>query len=325
MALLAAHSLSAGQTAPPAAGAFAVSHQPVDCVVADKHPRFEAQAPAGMDIATARVFFQGASQEWYSVGMKAEGPLFSGLLPSPKKNLKEFRYYIELTARGMETARTADRVTRVVASASECRGIVAASGVSTASILVAGPAGGAAVPSGFAPAGLVAGGGISGTTLAVAGAVVVGGGVVAATQLGGDDEAVEYAGTVSGQNSIAFGPCNRVERYTFELTMELTETGGVAGSRPGTYQVVSATNCTTGPQTGATTPFGIGQTPISRSGASLSFTYTESGQGETVVDFKGSLQGDIISGTVTLVSRVPNATGISVSTPMVSPVTLTRK
>src|SRR6187455_3301793 len=135
---------SSPQAQPPAGGSFSVIHQPVDCVVAGHHPRLEARFPAGVDVAAARVFFRGASQEWYSVGMTPEGATYAGILPSPKKNLKEFHYYIEATSRGMETARTEDRATRVVASSTECKGLVAASAVSTASVLVTGPAGAAA-------------------------------------------------------------------------------------------------------------------------------------------------------------------------------------
>ncbi len=309
------------------ATAFAVSHHPVDCVVADRHPRFEAQLPPGVDVAGARVFFKGATQEWYSVARKAEGASLVGVLPSPKKSLKEFHYYIEATSRSLETARTPDRGTRVVASPGECRGVVAASAASAASILITGPAGAAGMPAGFAPAGVVAaGGGISGTTLAVVGGAV-GAGAIAATKLKGDDDTSEFAGAVTGQLTLVFGPCTRLERYTFTLTIELTGShGGTAGSQPGTSQVLSATNCATGPQTGQTTPFGISQTPITRSGGALSFSYSEPGSpSETQLDFSGSVQGDVISGTVTLVKRAPNATGISVSTPMVAAVTLTRR
>ena len=185
--LAAAHAFPTAQSAGAPAPTFLIGHQPVDCVVAGKHPSFVASPPPGTDVAAARVFFQGASQEWYSVAMKAEGSTFVGVLPAPKSSLKEFHYYIEVTSRSLASSRTADRSTTVVASPGECRGLVAASVMSTASILVQGPAGAAAVPAGFAPAGLVAaGGGISATTVAI-GAVVVGGGAVAATQLGGDD------------------------------------------------------------------------------------------------------------------------------------------
>lgn len=311
------------------APAFAISHQAVDCVVAGKFPRLEARFPENAAVASAKVYFQGASQEWYAVTMKAEGVVFAGILPSPKKDLKQFHYYIEATSRTMETARTEDRSARVVAAPGECRGVLSAVAVSAAKIVVQGPAGAAVAPSGFANAGLAAaGGGISGTTVAV-GAAVVGGGALAATQLAGGeggDGSEEYAGPVSGELTILFGPCTRQERYSFTLTIELTDaTSGVAGSQPGKYEVLSATNCATGPQTGLTTPFGIGQAPVTRSGSAISFSYLESnGQGSTQVDFKGTLQGETISGTLTLVSRVPNLTGISVSTPMVAPVTLTR-
>lgn len=323
--LLGLHSLPVEQDG--SAPAFAISHQAVDCVIAGKHPRLEARFPEGTAVASAKVFFQGATRDWYSVPMKAEGAAFVGILPSPKQSLKEFQYYIEATSPAMQTARTEDRGARVVAASGECRGVVSGVALSTASILVQGPTGAAAVPSGFANAGLVAaGGGISGTTLAVVGAGVVGAGAVVATQVGGNNDSIEYSGPMSGQLSITFGPCLRIERYSMNLTIELTDTGGTAGSEPGKYEVLSATNCVTGPQTGNTTSFGIPQSPVTRSGSAVSFSTREgSGGAETVTDFKGTLNGDVISGTFTLVSRVPNLTGISESTPLVAQVSLTRK
>lgn len=320
--LLAVHAQAPVQ-APPAS--FVLSHRAVDCVIADKHPRFEAQAPQGVEVAAARVFFQGASQEWYSVAMKAEGPALVGILPTPKRSLKEFHYYIEATSKNLEISRTADRATRVVNSAGECRGIVTATAISTASILVQGPAGAAAVPAGFAPAGLVAaGGGISATTVAV-GAAVVGGGALAATQIsgGGDSDGGSYAGPVSGELTLTFGPCVRRERYSFTLLVQLTKTGGSAGTESGKSEVLSAANCATGPQTGQVDTFGMSQGPLTRTGNSVTFSSDQaSAESSTRMDFQGTLSGDVISGTVTMIRRVPNLTGTSTSTPLVAPVSL---
>lgn len=290
--------------APPSA--FEMAHQPLDCVVADKHPRLEARMPPGIDVATARVFFQGASPEWYSTPMKAEGPVFVGILPSPKRSLKEFHYYIEATSRSLETSRTADRATRVVASPGECRGLVAASAISSASILVQGPAGAAAVPAGFAPAGLVAaGGGISATTLAV-GAAVVGAGAVAVTQVTGGSD---YYGAVGGTYTLNFGGCQRVMRYTGTLVISLSGDGGEASSDGGRYETLSST-CPNGPQAGNVLNAGFPTGPITRSGDSISYSATEvNGINTGTATFTGTLAGNTITGTFTYTERIEGASG----------------
>lgn len=319
--LAAAHAFSAAQSAVPPAPTFLIGHQPVDCVVAGKHPSFVASPPPGTDVAAARVFFQGASQEWYSVAMKAEGSTFVGVLPAPKSSLKEFHYYIEVTSRSLASSRTADRSTRVVASPGECRGLAAASVMSTASILVQGPAGAAAVPSGFAPAGLVAaGGGISATTVAI-GAVVVGGGAIAATQLSGGDSS-EYAGPVSGDMTFDFGGCTRVERVTATLVISLdSPTGGDSASEGGQSVVLSST-CPGGPQAGAVEQAGFPLGPVVRAGDQVSYSASEtvaSGTGQA--DFKGMVSGNTITGTFTFTRRIiignnPPSVGV-LSTPVV--------
>ena len=318
--ILATHARLALQASKPPAATFEVSHQPVDCVVADKHPRFEALMPPGVDVATARVFFQGASQEWYSAPMKAEGSTFVGILPAPKRSLKEFHYYIEATSRTLETSRTADRATRVVGSPGECRGIVAASAVGAASILVQGPAGAAAVPAGFAPAGLVAaGGGISATTVAI-GAVVVGGGAIAATKLAGSDS-TDYAGPVTGDMTFDFGNCTRVEHLTLTLVISLDgKGGGESSSESGQSRIVSST-CSGGPQAGAVEAAGFPVGPVTQSGSKVSYSASETvASGDGHVDFSGTLGGSTINGTFVFTRRIiiasnPPSVGV-LSTPV---------
>lgn len=312
--ILATH---ASITLPPQnspAAVFEISHQPVDCVVADKHPRLEARMPPGVDVATARVFFQGAGQEWYSTAMKAEGAAFVGILPAPKRTLKEFRYYIEATSRTLETSRTADRTTRVVGSPGECRGVVAASAAGAASILVQGPAGAAAVPAGFAPAGLVAaGGGLSATTVAI-GAVVVGGGAIAATQLTGSD-LTDYAGPVTGDMTFDFGGCVRVEHLTLTLVISLDgKGGGESSSESGQSRILSST-CPGGPQAGAVEAAGFPVGPVVQSGSKVSYSASETvASGDGHVDFSGTLNGNTITGTFVFTRRItlsnPPATGV---------------
>lgn len=302
--VLATHASIARQPQKPAGPAFEVAHQAVDCVVADKHPRIEAGMPPGVDVAAARVFFQGASQEWYSAPMKAEGSTFVGVLPAPKKSLKEFRYYIEATSRTLETSRTADRATRVVGSPGECRGVVAASAVGTASILVNGPAGAAAVPAGFAPAGLVAaGGGLSATTVAI-GAAVVGGGAIAVTQLAGSDS-TDYAGPVTGDMTFDFGNCIRVERITVTLVIILDGKGGGESASEGGQSRVLSSTCSSGPQAGAVEAAGFPVGPVVQSGSKVTYSASETvASGDGRVDFSGTLSGSTITGTFVFTRRI---------------------
>jgi hypothetical protein len=158
---------------PTARPALSIEHQPVGCAAAERFPRLEARFTPADTIAKARVLFQGANlEEWYSVVMKPEGTAYAGILPKPKKSLSAFRYYIEVTDTALETSRTAEYTTSVVASASECKSKIMAGVVTSASVVLLGPAGAAAVPVGFASAGVVA----AGSAASAAGATSAGGG-----------------------------------------------------------------------------------------------------------------------------------------------------
>ena len=172
--------------APIAAQAPTIDHRPVGCVAAEKFPQFEARFLPADSIATARVLFSGKNPEdWYSVAMKSEGTAFVGVLPKPKKSLKAFRYYIEVTDRSLRTSRTADLTTNVVGSASECKGKLMAGTLVAASVLLAGPAGAAAVPIGFASTGVVVAGSAAAASSAAGSAGGAGGGMGGLAVVGG--------------------------------------------------------------------------------------------------------------------------------------------
>ncbi|MBX7186833.1 MAG: hypothetical protein K1Y01_16950 [Vicinamibacteria bacterium] len=189
-----------------------IVHQPVACVTAEKFPRFEARLAPPEQVAAARVVFQGQTTDWYSVAMKPEGPLFAGVLPKPKKDLKSFRYYIEVMDKAMGTNRTAEYTAAVVDSASACKDRVVAGALGSASVILQGPAGAAALPAGFASSGVVAGsaagsgsaagvsaagaagGGVGATALVIGGVAVAGGAAAVAASAGGGEDS-------SGSNS----------------------------------------------------------------------------------------------------------------------------
>ncbi len=199
---------------PALAQTLNIEHRPVGCVAAGKFPRFEAGfAPAG-SIAAARVVFQGQTTDWYSVAMKPEGALFAGVLPQPKKDLKSFRYYIEVTDKAMGASRTPEYTAAVVDSAGACQGRLMATALGSASVVLQGPAGVAALPAGFASSGVVAGsaagstaaagasvagasGGLGATALVIGGVVVAGGAAAAVATKGGG----ESSSTSSNSNS----------------------------------------------------------------------------------------------------------------------------
>jgi len=192
-----------------------IDHQSVACAAAGKFPRMEARfAPPG-EVAAARVVFQGQTADWYSVAMKPEGTVFSGVLPKPKKDLKSFRYYIEVTDKAMGTSRTAEYTAAVVDSASACKGKLMAGSLGSASVILQGPAGVAALPAGFASSGVVAGsaagsgsavgatgagagagGGIGATALVIGGLAVAGGAVAVAMPK--DDSSSSDSSSTSG-------------------------------------------------------------------------------------------------------------------------------
>lgn len=173
-------SLNSAGVAPQA---LSIDHQPVACAVAEKFPRFDARFTPVDSVAVARVLFQGETKEWYAVAMKAEGPAFTGVLPKPKKSLKAFRYYIEVTDKSLGTGRTAEYTTSVVDSSSACNGRVMAGALTSAAVILQGPTGLAALPAGFASSGVVAAGSAAGSATGAAGGAVGAGGGIGATAL----------------------------------------------------------------------------------------------------------------------------------------------
>jgi hypothetical protein len=181
---LAAPALAAAPApVPPGNDAVAIEHRPVHCVVAGKYPQLDACFAPPERVARARVYFRPEGDpEWYYVEMKPEADCYRGTLPRPKKSLKRMRYYISVTDQDFAEARTEEYAAGVVTSAKACTIGAVAPYVTTASVVVSGAA---ALPAGFATAGLLAG---VGATTAVAGAAIVGAGTAGAVIAGGDGE-----------------------------------------------------------------------------------------------------------------------------------------
>jgi len=313
-----------------------IEHSPVACVLAGKFPRIEAHSESVGDGGAARVYFQGATRDWYSVSMKSENGVLVGVLPKPKGELKAFRYYIEVVNRSVESTRTPEYSTTVIESAGGCQGRTVAAAAAGASIVLQGPAGVAGVPGGFASSGIVAaGGGISATAVGVVGAAVAGGAVAVVKAAAPDQQ--EFAGPFSFDLTLRFGNCIRVERHSGTVAIEISETGGSSFIESGRLEILSNTpGCTTGPQTGQVSTFGANG-GATRSGASVSFDITLNGPtpeaNTTAADhytFNGTLaNGDkdngTITGTLTKTVQVDGPNGRVVSTTPSTTVTLTRR
>lgn len=224
-----------------------IEHQPVACAVAEKFPRMGARFSPADTVAAAQILFQGANAtEWYAVAMKSDEGGFSGTLPRPKKSLREFRYYIEVTDSALRTSRTTEYTTSVVGSGSECQGKVLAATVASATVALIGPAGAAVVPAGFAATGVVAAGsgvaGASGAGGAGAGGlstgVLVAGGLAAAA--GGIAVA---AGASKGGDE---GSGSRTAGPSCPSASELAATSGGLLTPSGSVVCTQFLPCTTG-------------------------------------------------------------------------------
>lgn len=323
--------------APAGAQPLAIVHQPVACAVADRFPRLEARLSPAERVATARIVFQGQTADWYSVAMKPDGAIFTGVLPRPRNDLKSFRYYIETVDQALATNRTPEYTTSVVDGSGGCRGGVMAAALSSASVLVQGPAGVAALPAGFASAGVVAGSaagaagtagagsGAAGTAVAGAsgvgagglstGAIIgiaagVGGAAVAGLAVaGGSDATSSGNGSVGGQWAGTWrdnDPTPNCGTLAFSTTLNLAQSGAsLSGSMTNLITTVppaSSTGCAT-PGTSFSGPVTSG----SVSGTSVQFVATLTSVSPTrIFTFTGSVSGSSLTGTyVTTIAEFP--------------------
>jgi hypothetical protein len=158
----------------------AIQHDPPACVLADHPARIGACLPLGSPLRAGRLHFRDAARtHWYDVDLIAEGSCLWGTLPSPQRRLRRVSYFLDLTGGPGITARTPERLVRVVGDESDCAGgavapvdvaeppFVTASGGAPLTPEGFGPRGGRAVPW---IAGLLVAGGAGGTAAVLAGA-----------------------------------------------------------------------------------------------------------------------------------------------------------
>jgi len=177
--------------------------------------------------------------------MKPEAGVFAGVLPKPKKSLRQIEYYIEATDTAFGASRTSEYRPAVASGPAACQDKVMAGVLGSASVLIDGPAGAPLVPVGFDPAGVVSatspgsgsasggstgaagtaatgsgtaaapgataavgtggGGGIGTTGLVIGGAVAAGAGIAIALAGGGGDSSGGAGGSGSGGGGASGG------------------------------------------------------------------------------------------------------------------------
>lgn len=145
------------------AGAVGVAHKDVGCVVAGRHPRFDACFTPAEAVGRAQVQFRADENgPWFSVDMKGDGSCHSALLPKPTNKIERFHYFIEVVDRSfamvLQPGSAPDRsyAPRVVSRESDCgQGLLVAASNPTASVVVnmARDAGGKVLQAGTASAG----------------------------------------------------------------------------------------------------------------------------------------------------------------------------
>jgi hypothetical protein len=318
-----------------AAETVTIEHSAVGCVVAEKHPRFEARFTPGDAVAKAKVLFQPKdAARWYAVAMKREGPVFHGVLPKPKKSLEAFRYYIEVTDKAASTSRTPEQTATVVRTAAECQDKMMAGALGSATVALEVPAGAPTVPAGFAAGGVTVvagaaagaaavstGGGFPTAAVLIGAGAAAAGGAVIVAKGAGEPKARTYSGPFNGEytvTSFCFGgtggnTCTRVFALAGNATVTLEEDSN------GSVKDVSGLQLT-GMQTetrisGMCTP--IGTSPFGRScrldGPAGALTCRQEnetspsrGSAKQVFEFSGALAGGALTGNATLDDRSEN-------------------
>jgi hypothetical protein len=198
---------------------------------------------------------------------------------------------------------------------------------------VSGSASGASGATGGAAGAGGAGGGLSATTVAIVGGAAAAGSIVAINELTGE---TNYSGSYSGVMEWRNGPnqtCSHQSRVSGPVRIALsvsgdgtvTGTAHTSGGNRSQLENLSST-CPNTPTFGVVSDYyWLGEPRVTGTTASLTF-HGELGQGfmiNWVFDFTGSLNGDVITGTL-LHSWLNVVTGFTQGT-VRTPVTLTKQ
>ena len=84
-----------------------VEHQPALCTVPDKPISLCAAISDDGTVATARIYFRRAGEDYYSfVNMSFTGVSYCGTLPGPKEKVKAVEYYVQAVDDAFQPQRT---------------------------------------------------------------------------------------------------------------------------------------------------------------------------------------------------------------------------
>jgi hypothetical protein len=161
-------------------GTLTIEHRAPGCLAAGRHARLAACFRPEAALARARLYFRaGGTRDWFYVDMSGTPPCLEGVLPRPKKSVKQVEYYVAAIDRASAESRTPEHVLPVTDDGQCPAGPVAP--VADAASAVIGSA------SGAAPAGFVTGGGLSPLLIAGGAAVIAGGAAAVVAGGGGED------------------------------------------------------------------------------------------------------------------------------------------
>jgi len=174
-------------------GAPLITHEPVECVIEQRHPLFRASVQTEGGLHTVKLYFHAQEySDYYYVEMVGRDGTYEASLPMAAEETKGFAYYIEAVDLSFNTARTAEYVTLVTAP-EECE-----DSEEGAPPVVVGStsAGASAVPPGFLATGIErfisSTGAAQGAGSGALTAVLIGAGAAAGATVGilggGDDE-----------------------------------------------------------------------------------------------------------------------------------------
>jgi polysaccharide export outer membrane protein len=104
-----------------AAGGFQLSHEPIACMVKDRHPLVEASIEPAKDVARARVYFRSeAGVDFYYVPMTLVQGRFQARLPKPRDKARSVVYYVQVAGNDGIVQQTAEISAEVVKKRDAC-------------------------------------------------------------------------------------------------------------------------------------------------------------------------------------------------------------
>jgi len=152
---------------PAAAQAPLITGAEKQCVLRVPYPLFDALVEPAGNVEVARIYFRAQQHpDYYWVKMEPGATGFEAIIPAPSAETEAIVYYVEAVSKGFDSGRTDEFTVRVIDDEGDCDGEVVAlyTGPEPTIVVVGSTAGAAAIPPGFAGAGIAGGiaGGVAG-------------------------------------------------------------------------------------------------------------------------------------------------------------------